>query len=488
MKKDVAFDLHVERLVHLWRAIMVKNSNCLEKEKLEQSLEMYKLIFDSIYNGAIVTDINGMITHFNKPYGEFLGVNPEDQIGRHCTEAVENSRMHIVAKTGIPEINQSHRILGKSMVVQRIPIKKDGRVIAVFGQVMFKDVKDVSKLASELTFLESKVKLYEEELINLRSTRYTFDSIIGNSQAIMSLKLEARRAASNNFPVLISGESGTGKELFAQAIHHASARKLYPFVRINCAAIPKDLLESELFGYEKGAFTGAGPSGKPGKFELAHKGTVFLDEVGDLPLEMQPKLLRAIEDYEFERVGGTKVIRTNLRVIAATNQNLEQMLSDGRFRKDLFYRLNVIPLHIPPLRERRTDIIHIARWMLKQMAAEANIPEVKMDKTAETAMKHHEWPGNVRELSNVLERTMSALESSTIHLQDLPFYLHRSSKKPAAQNRSSLKDLQARTEIETISFALKESNNNKAKAARILGIHRTLLYKKMKKYHIALQR
>jgi PAS domain S-box-containing protein len=467
---------------------MAKNNKHLEIEKLKNSLEMYKRIFDSIYNGAIVTDTKGIITHFNKPYGEFLGVNPEDQIGRHCTESVENSRMHIVAKTGIPEINQSHRILGKNMVVQRIPIIKNGRVIAVFGQVMFKDVKDVGKLASELSFLESKVKLYEEELINLRSTRYTFDSIIGKSQAITSLKLEARRAASNNFPVLISGESGTGKELFAQAIHHASARKLYPFVRINCAAIPKDLLESELFGYEKGAFTGAGSSGKPGKFELAHKGTVFLDEVGDLPLEMQPKLLRAIEDYEFERVGGTKIIRTNLRVIAATNQNLEQMLADGRFRKDLFYRLNVIPLHIPSLRERKTDIIHITRWMLKQMAAEANIPEVKLDKTAESALKHYDWPGNVRELSNVLERTLSAIENSTIRLQDLPFYLYRNSGKSAVKNRSSLKDLQARTEIETIHFALKETNNNKAKAARLLGIHRTLLYKKMKKYDIALER
>jgi transcriptional regulator with PAS, ATPase and Fis domain len=399
---------------------------------------------------------------------------------------VENSRMHIVAKTGIPEINQSHRIMGNNMVVQRIPIKKDGRVIAVFGQVMFKDVKDVGKLASELTLLESKVKLYEEELINLRSTRYTFDSIIGKSQAIMSLKLEARRAASNNFPVLISGESGTGKELFAQAIHHASTRKLYPFVRINCAAIPKNLLESELFGYEKGAFTGAGSSGKPGKFELAHKGTLFLDEVGDLPLEMQPKLLRAIEDYEFERVGGTKVIRTNLRVIAATNQDLEQMLVDGRFRKDLFYRLNVIPLHIPPLRERKTDIIHITQWMLKQMAMEANIPEVKLDAAAQNALKRHEWPGNVRELSNVLERTLSALEGSTIRLQDLPFYLYRNSKGSSEQNPSSLKDLQARTEKETIHDALKASNNNKAKAARMLGIHRTLLYKKMKKYHIPL--
>ncbi len=280
-----------------------KNKHFINEE-LQKQLEMYRLIFDSIYNGAIVTDANGFITHFNKPYGVFLGVDPEFQLGRHCTESVQNSRMHIVAETGKPEINQSHRILGQNMVVQRIPIKKDGRVIAVFGQVMFKDVRDVRKLATELSLLESKVKLYEEELINLRSTRYTFDSIIGSSQAIKSLKIEALRAAANQFPVLISGESGTGKELFAQAIHHAGPRRIHPFVRINCAAIPKDLLESELFGYEKGAFTGAGPNGKPGKFELARHGTVFLDEVGDLSLEMQPKLLRVIEDKEFERVGG----------------------------------------------------------------------------------------------------------------------------------------------------------------------------------------
>jgi transcriptional regulator with PAS, ATPase and Fis domain len=212
-----------------------------------------------------------------------------------------------------------------------------------------------------------------------------------------------------------------------------------------------------------------------------------LDEVGDLPLEMQPKLLRAIEDYEFERVGGTKVIRTNLRVIAATNQDLEQMLIDGRFRNDLFYRLNVIPLHISPLRERKTDILYITQWMLKQMAVEANIPEVNLDATAQNALKRHQWPGNVRELSNVLERTLSALESSTIRLQDLPFYLYRNSKESSEQNRSSLKNLQARTEKETIYDALKESNNNKAKAARMLGIHRTLWYKKMKKYDIPLE-
>ena len=422
--------------------------------ELQRQFEMFNLILDSIYNGVMVTDSEGYVTHFNKPYGQFLGLEPEEQIGKHCTEVIENTRMHIVAQTGKAEINQSHLIRGQSMVVQRIPIRKNGKVIAVFGQVMFKDVKDVGKLAKDLSLLESKVKLYEEELINLRSTRYTFDSIIGKSQSIKLLKKEALNAAANQFPVLITGESGTGKELFAQAIHHASPRKLYPFVRINCSAIPKDLLESELFGYEKGAFTGAKSEGKPGKFEIANHGTVFLDEIGDLPLEMQPKLLRVVEEKEFERVGGTQVIRSDFRVIAATNQNLEEMLPEGRFRKDLFYRLNVIPLNIPPLRERRDDIIPLVRFFLQQMAQEAALNEIRLDPEAEKTLRKHDWPGNVRELSNVLERILSSIESDMIRMVDLPFYLHRAKKKSHQKNQTSIKEIQAMAEKEAIRYAL----------------------------------
>ena len=454
---------------------------------MNRQLEMYELILESIYNGIMVTDAEGYITHFNKPYGQFLELDPDEQIGRHCTEVIENTRMHIVAQTGKAEINQTQWIKGQNMVVQRIPIWQDGKVIAVFGQVMFKDIKDVSKLANKLSMLESKVKLYEEELITLRSTRYTFDSIIGTSQAITILKKEALNAATNQFPVLITGDSGTGKELFAQAIHHASPRKLYPFVRINCSAIPKDLLESELFGYDKGAFTGAKAEGKPGKFEIANHGTVFLDEIGDLPLEMQPKLLRVVEEKEFERVGGTRMIRSDFRVIAATNQNLEKMLSDGRFRKDLYYRLNVIPLQIPPLRERRNDIIPLARHFMHQMAQEAVLPEINIGAEAKKALMRHDWPGNVRELLNVLERTLSSIETNTIRLVDLPFYLHRTQKKPPQKNQTSIREVQAMAEKEAIRYALKEANHNKVRAAKILGIHRTLLYKKMKKYKISLE-
>jgi PAS domain S-box-containing protein len=457
-----------------------------EKEiaDLRQRLEMHEAIFESIYNGTMVTDAEGYITHFNKPYGQFLGLDPESQIGKHCTESIENSRMHIVAKTGKPEINQSHRIMGQDMVVQRIPIKKDGKVIAVFGQVMFKDVRDVRKLARRLEVLESKVKLYEQELINLRSTRYTFDSIIGTSQAIRQLKKEALNASANQFSVLITGESGTGKEIFAQAIHHTSSRNMYPFVRINCAAIPKDLLESELFGYEKGAFTGARSSGKPGKFELAHRGTIFLDEIGDLPLEMQPKLLRVLEEKEFERIGGTHPVHSDFRIIAATNQDLETMMADGQFRKDLFYRLGVIPLHIPPLRERKSDIMVIAQHLLEQSAPEMVLGEILFSPEAEAILTGYEWPGNVRELSNVLERALSTLDGEVIQRSNLPYYICREEETGGICKPATIKRVQAAAEKDAILAALDASGGNKSKAARILGIHRTLLYKKMKKHGV----
>ncbi len=454
--------------------------------ELESQLEMFQMIFDSIHNGSLVTDAEGFVTHFNKPYGKFLGMDPEAQIGRHCTEVLDNTRMHTVAATGIPEINQPHMVNGQNMVVQRIPIKKDGRVIAVFGQVMFKDIRDVRKLADKLALLESKVKLYEEELINLRSTRYTMESIIGRSRSIVALKKEALKATGNSFPVLITGESGTGKELFAQAVHHGSARKLKPFVRINCAAIPKDLLESELFGYDKGAFTGARTKGKAGKFELAHQGTVFLDEIGDLPLEMQPKLLRVLEEKEFERVGGNTPLRSEFRLIAATNQDLETLMSEGLFRKDLYYRLNVIGLHIPPLRERPGDVMPIARHLLQRMGKELLRSDIAISERAATALLRHDWPGNVRELSNVLERAISSTGGGSIHLHDLPFYLHDLERPGARASPSSMREIQAVAEREAIQFALKETGNNKARAARRLGIHRTLLYKKMKKHGLPL--
>ncbi len=457
-----------------------------ELHRLKEQLELFHLIFDSIYNGAMVTDADGIVTHLNKPYARFLGLDASDSIGRHCTEVVENTRMHIVARTGKPEINQTQTIRGQNIVVHRIPIKKEGAVIAVFGLVMFQDVGEVVILAKKLRHLESQVKRYKKELMNRRSTRYTLDSIIGNSRAIAELKQEALVAASNTYPVLIVGESGTGKELFAQGIHHASSRSHHPFVQINCAAIPKDLLESELFGYDRGAFTGARSAGKPGKFELAHQGTIFLDEIGDLPLEMQPKLLRVLEEKVFERIGGNTVIQSDFRLIAATNQKLEALIDQGRFRKDLFYRINVISLTIPPLKARTEDIIPIARHLLRQATHRDGSDEIRISADAINALLTFDWQGNVRELSNVLDRALTTMQSDVIALADLPLPLKNQPLCYTATTVAPIREVQADAEKAAILGALKRTGNNKVHAAVLLGIHRTLLYKKMKKHGIPL--
>jgi len=462
-----------------------KNANSMKE--LQKKIELYELIIDHIHAGILITDADGYVTHFNKPYGRFLNLDPKAQIGRHCTKVIENTRMHIVAKTGKAEINTSHRINGQDMVVQRIPIKKNGKVISVYGQVMFQTVEEVKELAAKLSMLESKVQLFEKELFDLRSTKYTFNCIIGESDEINHLKAEALKAALNDSTVLITGESGTGKELFAQAIHNASVRRHSPFVRINCAAIPKDLLESELFGYDEGAFTGAKVKGKPGKFELAHTGTIFLDEIGDLQKKKKKKLLRVLEDKEFERIGGTKIIRSDFRVICATNQKLEVLMERFAFRKDLLYRLNVIPIHIPPLRERQKDIIPLARHLLKKMTLAANRPQTDIEKEAEKELEHYGWPGNARELSNVLERAMYSSENNTIYKGDLPFRLDYVTRIPGENLQPILKNAQSQAQIKTIHQALAKTNYNKARAAKLLGIHRTLLYKKMKEYNIGLK-
>jgi PAS domain S-box-containing protein len=451
-----------------------------------QQLQALQLIFNHIHEGACVIDAEGIVTHFNEPYGRFLGVEPRQQIGKHITDVVENTRLHIVAKTGKAETNASQSIRGENMLVQRIPIKENGNVIAVLGLVVFKNIKDMGRLASKLSELESQVKLYQKQLNSLRTTRYSFDNIIGESAPILRLKKEALQAAATNLSVLISGESGTGKELFAQSIHDASSRKIQPFIQLNCAAIPKDLLEAELFGYSKGAFTGAKSTGKAGKFELADTGSLFLDEIGDLPLEMQPKLLRALEEKEFERVGGNTIIRSDFRLIAASNQDLEGMVDRGEFRADLFYRLNVVPLHIPPLRERGDDIVYLARYLLQQIVGGSGKSLVDFTPTAEALLKQHTWPGNVRELNNVIERTMATLEGDHISPADLPFYLHRGQETRGNGQSSLLKEVVAKAEKSAIQDALKVTAYNKAKASELLGIHRTLLYKKINRYNISL--
>lgn len=451
---------------------------------LHEKIRFYETILDNIYNGVMITDPEGKIIFFSKTYGNFLGIDPQEAIGKNCTEVIENTRMDIVAKTGIPEIDQPHRIMGQDMVVQRIPIKLDGKVIAVYGQVMFKDVRDVQALANKLNFLESKVEFYEKELESLRSSKYTINNIVGKTEGIVELKKLALKAAATNAPVLLIGESGTGKELFAHAIHYASDRRPYTFIRLNCAAIPKDLLEAELFGYEPGAFTGAGSKVKPGKFELAHRGSIFLDEISDLPLEMQPKLLRVLEEKEMERLGGTRLTKCDFRLIAATHENLERCVEKGKFRKDLYYRLNVIPIQIPPLRERKEDIPIIAEHLIQIINKDLGTHVTKISPEVVNIFQNYDWPGNVRELANILERIIYITEGDTIQFRHLPFFLQSMREGSAKLQPSLLKNLREDMEKEALLHAIHISNDNKNKAAKLLGIHRTALYKKMKRLNI----
>ncbi|MGK2945696.1 MAG: sigma-54 interaction domain-containing protein [Desulfuromonadales bacterium] len=455
-------------------------------EETIRRLKLANLIFDHIENGAVVTDKEGNILYFNRPYARFLGLEAEHVIGKHVTEVLEGSRMHIVARTGKAELNQIFTSRGRDMVVQRIPIFEDGKVVAAFGQIMFKQVSDVGRLANNLSLLESKLRLYEKELTSLRSSRYNFDSIRGDSLPIVNLKEAARKAALTDLPILLTGESGTGKELFAQAIHQSSSRHKQTSVHINCAAIPKELFEAELFGYTEGAFTGAKPGGKPGKLELADGGTLFLDEIGEMPLELQPKLLRVLEDKLFERVGGNRMLKSDFRIIAATNRNLEEMVKQKLFREDLFYRLNVVSLEVPPLRERQGDIIPLARHLLGKIAENYPGSRYQLTPAAEKVLDGYHWPGNIRELINVLERTAFTIDGNCIDACDLPFYLSRQSPTSLKSGQWDLGAVVAEAEREALRKALELTGNNKAKAAKLLGIHRTVLYKKMTKYLIPL--
>jgi len=476
--------------MHFFAAVF-PSGGLLETADVKQLLEkiqLYEGVLNNILSGVLITDPDGYIIFFSETYGKFLGMDPKAQIGKHTTDVIENSRMHIVAKTGIPEINHPHQIMGRNQIVQRIPVFIDGKLAAVFGQVMFEDIKDVQILADKLNILESKVQLYEKELENLRASKYSCRNIVGVSPVINELRKLGQRAAKVNSPVLLVGESGTGKELFAHAIHRASDRHRRPFIRLNCAAIPKDLLEAELFGYEPGAFTGAGSKGKPGKFELAHQGTIFLDEVSELPLDMQPKLLRVVEEKVVERLGATKPVKCDFRLIAATNENLEDCIRKGKFRKDLYYRLNVIPLHIPPLRERREDIPLIASHLIGNLCRDFGLPPRGISPEVMRIFENHDWPGNVRELSNILERTLSLMDErdDTIRVEHLPLVFRSLSVRAERSQTKILKDLRTTSERDAVLHAIRIANNNKNEAARILGIHRTALYKKMKRLNLPL--
>ena len=360
-------------------------------------------------------------------------------------------------------------------------IVAESGTVAGVAQVKFRlqTLDSAKRLMSEYAELE----FYKEEYRKAGNCKISFDSIVGTSEAFLEKKRLGLKAAWTDFAVLLTGETGTGKELFARAIHNASNRADKPMVSINCAAIPSELLESELFGYADGAFTGARKGGKPGKFQLANGGTLFLDEIGDMPLNMQAKILRTLQESEVEPVGGSGPVPVDVRVISATRQNLPKLIESGDFREDLYYRLNVINIEIPSLRERRGDILDLSNHFLSQLNQEFQrttvlSPEVKR------CFVSYQWPGNVRELDNVIKGAYATCDGFTIDLTDLPGKMSPPKDSLLMDSRKQLAELMNDYEREVILAVLRDKGGNCQRTAEELGIHRSALYKKMNKLGI----
>lgn len=451
-------------------------------DELKKSINSMKDILDNAYQGIVLINKDGNIIKWN--YEKLFGIKEEDVLGKPVQEVIENTRLHIVVKTGQKELYDVQRIQGHNMIASRTPIIKDGEIIGAVGTVLFKDVKEVKDLVEKLKVLENTVDKYKREISNMYCANYTFDDIITQNKDLLNVKDIAIKSANSASTVMIQGESGTGKEYFAHAIHYASQRKDAPFIRVNCAAIPPELFESELFGYDSGAFTGAKREGKIGKLELANGGTILFDEISSMPYNMQAKLLRVLEERELERVGSNIGIKIDIRIIACTNENLLNLVKEGRFRKDLFYRLNVVRINIPPLRDRLDDIPKLCEDILKQLVKNVGLPHKTVTEKAILAFQLYNWPGNVRELRNILERAANMSYNNYIDLNNLPDYINNIMNIEDNKDRSFLKDIVADVEIKAIMEAINITNGSRTEAAKLLGIHRTALYKKIDNYGI----
>lgn len=453
-----------------------------------QDAEALDVILESAYEGVVLADEKGIIRKMNDAYQNFLGVKGDDVIGKHVTEVIENTRMHIALETGIPERGFIQQIQGQNMVVHRIPIWRSNEIVGAIGMLIFEGVTELYNIlerANETNRLRGKKALPSKK--QEKKQKVTFESIIGESHELTACKSVARRASRTMATVLITGASGTGKEMFARAIHHMSPCADGPFVSLNCAAIPEHLLEAELFGYEDGAFTGARRGGKPGKFEVAHNGTLFLDEIGDMPLPMQAKILRVLQEKEVERVGGDRKKPIQVRIIAATNHWLEHMVSEGTFREDLYYRLNIIRLSIPALKERKDDIPLLMSHHLKRFCEAYGFKPKTFTREAIKALMKYDWPGNAREVVNTAERLVALVEEETIQFRDLPETMTEEAGISFCGKEAAvlpLKEERLEQEKSVILSVLQEVNGNKTKAAELLGIHRSTLYQKLKRLQI----
>lgn len=464
--------------------------------------EMFHIMLDSPYEGMIYVDENGIIRWTNAAFAQYNKMDVYQIIGRPHEEIVHDKTINNLLETRnfFEALVLSH-INNKKFVTSRRPVYRNGQFAGIFCRYFSITASDVERYfgydyidllaglqTQDIMFNVSQTILeldsYKDEFQKANIARRGIDSIIGTTPVIKELKKRVLLVSRSPSSVLITGESGTGKELFAQAIHYHGNRSNQPFIKVNCAAIPENLLESELFGYEEGAFTGARKRGKLGKFELANRGTIFLDEIGDMPLVMQAKLLRVLQEKEIERLGGETSISIDVRVISATNKNLYSLVKEGKFREDLYYRLNVVNLHIPPLRERKNDIPDIIKYGIKELNRNLNQSIVKMSNEAIKLTLAYDWPGNIRELKNVLEATMNFCRSNIIDADALPYFLHSNINEPKIKKAGDFQDKIDEVEKEQLVAVLNQHRGKRKETAAELNLSKSTLYRLMRKHDL----
>ncbi|MBP1931398.1 PAS domain S-box-containing protein [Ammoniphilus resinae] len=448
------------------------SSKIAAKSLLEEYLslsQMLNVTIQSMYEGVLAVDKDGHVIELNRSGEKIFSLKREQVIGEKLEFFLPNHPINsvLLSGRGFNDEEYSCEINGKKVRVvgSATPLSNDGNIIGAVTS--FKDLGTVQQ--------------YIFNMLSENDTS-TFDCILGNSPALTEVKVKAKKIAYSNATVIILGESGTGKELFARSIHAESQRRNKSFRAINCAAIPEHLLESELFGYTEGAFTGAKKSGKPGKFEMANGGTIFLDEIGDMPLHLQVKILRVLEERKVERIGGNEAIEIDVRIIAATNKNLEKMVSKGEFREDLFYRLNVIPLNLPPVRERHEDIPLLLQYFVEHYANITGKQVRGFTKEAERSLMEYQWPGNVRELQNAVEYAVHMANHHWIKIEDIPERIRNFVNATEIQSDTVMS--LAVMETNMIYKALEKFGSDlegKKKAADALGINLATLYRKLNK-------
>jgi transcriptional regulator with PAS, ATPase and Fis domain len=469
-------------------------------------------LFANASEGMMLVDRQARVVWINDQYKRFLPAlgfdRAEDFVGHPVASVVQNTQMHQVLETGKPILIDLLTNRAGTFVVSRIPLRDSaGEVMGALGIVLFDHAAtSLQPLVGKFALLQRDLDDARRELASQRlqasgqrQSKYTFASFVGTSAAAVEVKRQARRAALTTSPVLLLGETGTGKELLAHAIHAASERRRGPFISLNIAAVPDTLLEAEFFGVAPGAYTGADRKGRDGKFKLADGGTLFLDEIGDMPLALQAKLLRALQEGEIEPLGSNKLVPFDARVIAATSRDLAKLMQAGSFREDLFYRLNVLPIRVPPLRERQTDIGSLVEVLGEDMALRSGAQPPELDAGALAILSAQVWRGNIRELRNVLEQAMMRSDSHHITAPQLQAVLRESGiaqveAVPVARDVESVASLPgaekllrpmaeqvAELERLAIAAAMASSGGNKVLAAKTLGISRATLYERLHK-------